>query len=104
MTSQMVLSEFPREALKLVAHIIVANEIADSEPELHALMKRHKVGAIVPFNSHSATSAHWMLLGEHFSDQVYSPLDFRVVESLFDKLAERFTDNLLLLLITPMFQ
>jgi DNA-binding protein Fis len=97
LSSQMALSQFPREALQRVNHIVVANEIADKLPELHALMKQHKVGAIVPFNSHSATSAHWMLLGEHFSDHVYTPLDFRVVETLFDKLAERFTDNLLLL-------
>jgi hypothetical protein len=97
LSSQLALSQFPREALQRVNHIVVANEIADSLPELHALMKHHKVGAIVPFNSHSATSAHWMLLGEYFSDQVYTPLDFRVVEALFDKLAERFIDNLLLL-------
>lgn len=91
------LSEFPRDALGRIDHIVVANEIADCFPELHALMKRHKVGAIVPFNSHSSTAAHWMLLGEHFSDQVYTPLDFKVVETLFDRIGERFLDNLLLL-------
>lgn len=91
------LSKFPREALEKVDHIVVANEIADSKPELHALMKHHNVGAIVPFNSHSAMSAHWMLLGDRFSDHVYSPLDFRMVESLFDKIAEHFIDNLALL-------
>lgn len=91
------LSDFPRDALEKVGHIVVANEIADSMPELHGVMKHHKVGAIVPFNGHSATSGHWMLLGEYFSDQVYTPLDFKVVETLFDKIAERFLDDLLLL-------
>lgn len=94
---QPTLAEFPREALENVKHIVIANEIADAQPQLHALMKRHNVGAIVPFNRHSAMAAHWMLLGEHFSDQVYTPLDFKVVEALFDRIAERFLDDLLLL-------
>lgn len=89
-------SDFPQTALQEINHIIVANEIADSHPKLHGLMKRHKVGAIVPFNSHSSTAAHWMLLGEHFSDHVYTPLDFKVVETLFDRIGERFLENLLL--------
>lgn len=96
-STQLLLSKFPREALEKVDQIVVANEIADRQPQLYSLMKQYKVGAIVPFNSHSATSAHWMLLGERFSDQVYTPLDFRFVEALFDKIAERFLDNLTLL-------
>jgi DNA-binding protein Fis len=93
----LLLSGFPQESLRQIDHIVVANEIEGRLPELHALMKRYKVGAIVPFNSHSATSAHWMLLGEHFSDQVYTPLDFKMVETLFDRIGERFLENLLLL-------
>lgn len=95
--SDLLVSEFPREALRNVNHIVVANEIEDNLPELYRLMKQHKVGAIVPFNAHSSTAGHWMLLGEHFSDQVYTPLDFKMVETLFDRIGERFLDNLLLL-------
>jgi N-terminal 7TM region of histidine kinase/Bacterial regulatory protein, Fis family len=93
----LLVSEFPRAALRNVDHIVVANEIEGSVPGLFGLMRQHKVGAIVPFNLHSATSAHWMLLGEHFSDQVYTPLDFKVVETLFERIAELFLDNMLLL-------
>lgn len=96
-TGDSMLSQFPADALKHVDQIVIAHEIADREPSLHALMKQYKVGAIVPFNSHSALSAHWMLLGEHFSDNVYTPLDFKVVEGLFSRIAERFLDNLTLL-------
>ena len=95
--NDLALSQFPRSALEKVDRIVVANEVADMMPELHNVMKQHKVGAIVPFNAHSATSGHWMLLGEHFSSQVYTPLDFKRVEMLFDKIAERFLDDLLLL-------
>jgi len=97
MRDGLLLSQFPRAALQNVRHIVVANEIADTLPELHALMKQHKVGAIVPFNPHSAVSAHWMLLGERFSDNVYTPLDFKVAESLFDRIAELFLENFALL-------
>lgn len=93
----LLLTEFPQDALRKIDHIVVANEIADVLPDLYDMMKRHKVGAIVPFNSRSSTSAHWMLLGEHFSDQVYTPLDFKVVETLFERIGEHFLDNLLLL-------
>lgn len=95
--SQLLLSQFPLDALQKVDQIVVARELADVQPQLYALMNRYKVGAIVPFNSHSAISAHWMLLGEHFSDNVYTPLDFKVVETLFGRIAERFLDNLTLL-------
>lgn len=96
-TGDVALSQFPPDALKNVDQIVVAHEIVDREPRLYELMKQYKVGAIVPFNSHSAISAHWMLLGERFSDNVYSPLDFKVVESLFNRIAERFLENLTLL-------
>jgi hypothetical protein len=94
---RLVLPQFPREALAEVDQIVIANEIADLRPDLHRLMRRHKVGAIVPFGSHGATAGHWMLLGEHFSDSVYTPLDFKRVEALFNRIAERFLDDLLLL-------
>jgi len=97
MRDGLLLSQFPRAALQSIHHIVVANEIADTLPELHALMKQHKVGAIVPFNPHNALSAHWMLLGERFSDNVYTPLDFKVAESLFDRIAELFLENFALL-------
>jgi hypothetical protein len=90
------LADFPREALLQVDHIVVANEVADSRPELHALLKEYQVGAIVPFASHGSTAGNWMLLGEHFSDNVYTPLDFKVVESLFARIADLFVDGLLL--------
>lgn len=90
-------ARFPVDELKKIDRIVVANEIADAMPDTHALMKRHKVAAIVPFHPHSNTAASWMLLGDAFSEQVYSPLDFKVVETLFARLADHFLDTQLLL-------
>lgn len=90
-------ARFPHEELRKIDHIVVANEIAEANPDMFALMKRHKVAAVVPFHPHSQAAASWMLLGEAFSEHVYTPLDFKVVESLFDRLADHFLDKQLLL-------
>lgn len=87
---------FPADELRKMDHIVVANEIAAAAPMTHALMKQYGVAAIVPFypRSHAAS---WMLLGDSFNEQVYTPLDFRMVERLFAHMAEQFLDKLVLL-------
>jgi DNA-binding NtrC family response regulator len=74
---------------------MVANEIAASNPDLGVLMRRHGVGAIVPFRNHDHMSAAWILLGDAFSKEVYTPRDFRMVENLFKRLAELFMRKLI---------
>ncbi|TAM48181.1 MAG: hypothetical protein EPN55_00395 [Gammaproteobacteria bacterium] len=86
---------FPLEYLHRIDRIVVANEIADSDPATYKLMQSHGVAAIVPFYPHSHSASGWMLLGDKFSEQVYTPLDFKMVEQLFDKMAELFLDKLL---------
>ncbi len=91
------LARLPLDELRKVDRILVANEIAEAMPAMHAAMKREGVAAIVPFYPHSQTAASWMLLGESLHDNVYTSLDFRVVENLFAQLADRFLDSQLLL-------
>ncbi|MFQ5994625.1 MAG: helix-turn-helix domain-containing protein [Acidiferrobacterales bacterium] len=87
--------QIPEQTLHEFSHIVVANEIADTHPEVHAVMRRHHVAAIVPFYPHSRNAMGWLLLGDSFSDQVYTPLDFRLVEELFQRMADLFLDRLL---------
>jgi hypothetical protein len=89
------LAEFPHGALEKIADIVVAHEVADAMPETYSLMKKHGVAAIVPFNAHSDGAANWMLLGDQFSEQVYTPLDFSLVEQLFERIGERMGDSML---------
>lgn len=89
------MAAMPLDPLRGMDHIIVANEIADHLPQVHTLMKQHGVAAVVPFYPHSENAASWLLLGDSFSDQVYSRLDFRMVERLFDRMADLFLDKLL---------
>lgn len=88
-------ARFPRSALASVGQITIAQEIAGRDPSLHRLMRQHRVAAIVPFASREGESTQWLVLGDHFSNNVYSPLDFKVVERLFSAIAERFLDDFL---------
>ena len=89
------MAALPREVLARFDHIVVANEIADRFPDAYQTMQRHGVAAIVPFYPHSKHASGWLLLGDSFSEQVYTRLDFKMVEQLFDKMADLFLDKLL---------
>jgi hypothetical protein len=93
--SAQAMADVPLTLLRGVDQIVVANEIEDTRPEMYRVMKQHGVAAIVPFYPHNQNAASWLLLGDSFSDEVYTPLDFRMVEQLFDKMAELFLDKLL---------
>jgi len=91
------IARFPLKELQRIDQIVVANEIAEAKPDVYALMQRHHVAAIVPFHPHSEAAASWMLLGDRFSEEVYSPHDFKMVEQLFDRMGELFLDKLVLM-------
>ncbi|MDH5631469.1 MAG: hypothetical protein OEZ10_00595 [Gammaproteobacteria bacterium] len=85
----------PRTSLASIDHIMIAREIESVHPSLHQVMKRHGIAAVVPFFPHSEHASGWLLLGDSFSNTVYTPLDFQLVEELFDKMAELFLDKML---------
>lgn len=89
-------SEFPREQLEKIHGIVSADEVAECNPTLHQLMKRYRVGAVVPFNV-PGLPMQWLLLGEHIQNHVYSSQDFKIVEALFDRLSKCFVNNISLL-------
>lgn len=87
----------PRESLERVDRIVVAEEIAERDPALYETMRAHGVGAVVPFNLPRAIGHQWLVLGNQFSERVYTPLDFKQVEALFARIADFFLDDFLLL-------
>lgn len=91
------IEEIPRDTLKQIDCVIVAHEIEEARPDLHRLMRRHHISSIVPLHPHSDMAASWMLLGDRFSEEVYTPVDFQVVEQLFRRISDRFLDKLLLM-------
>lgn len=89
------LASIPKTELKGIDHIVVAYEIAESHPALFESMQRHGIGAIVPFHPRHREASGWLLLGRNFSEEVYTPKDFRLVEQLFARLADLFLERLL---------
>ena len=90
-----LLSSFPRQELRKIDHMLVASEINGLLPDTHALLKKHHVAAVVPFYPHSRIAASWLLLGESFSQSVYTPRDFQALEGLLTKMADLFLDKAL---------
>ncbi|MDA8362529.1 MAG: hypothetical protein M0Z84_01635 [Gammaproteobacteria bacterium] len=93
MSAPSAASGFPESALQPLKHIVVADEVAERHPSLYEAMRQHNVAAIVPFHAASESAAGWLLLGDPFSRQVYTARDFRIVEQLFDRLADSMLDH-----------
>jgi DNA-binding NtrC family response regulator len=89
------MADIPLETLHQFEHIVVADEVADSDPGTYQEMQKFGIAAVVPFYPNSRNASGWLLLGNSFSDLVYSPLDFELVEQLFDRMGELFLDKLL---------
>lgn len=86
------IARFPRDELRGIDRFVVVHQIGNVQPRTHLLMKQYSVAAIVPFHPYSR-AASWMLLGDAFNEQVYTPADFDVVKKLFDRLADRLLDE-----------
>lgn len=82
-------SDIELTVLRAVDTLTVAEEIRETQANLYLAMTRSDIAAIVPMETRAGTVCRWLLLGKRFSEQVYTPLDFRVVERLFERLAER---------------
>jgi DNA-binding protein Fis len=88
------LSGFPREELEKVDRMLVSNEGEDLPGVRHSMGARG-VGVIIPFFPHSSTAASWLLLGDGFNAHIYTPLDFRTLQLLLDRLAILLLDDVL---------
>ena len=78
-----------------LTHIVVREEISGSMPQAYLDMANHHVSAIVPFYPGSRGASGWLLMGESFTEQVYSPMDFTQVEQVFDKMADLFLEGMI---------
>lgn len=89
------MSALPASTLMPLTHITVRDELASRMPEVQQTMQRHQVAAAIPFYPQSRGAAGWLLMGNTFSEKVYSPLDFKWVEKVFDQMADLFLERML---------
>ncbi|HEX9627240.1 MAG TPA: helix-turn-helix domain-containing protein [Acidiferrobacterales bacterium] len=90
-----LMAQIPLDMLETNNRIIIAQEIRNAHPQVHALMERYEVAAIFALYPYSRAGAHWLILGSGFSTQVHTPMDFRVVGLLLERAAGWCLDNTL---------
>jgi DNA-binding NtrC family response regulator len=88
------MNQLSAATLAQLTHILVREEVSTSMPQMHQDMARHHVSAVVPFYPGSRSASGWLLMGESFTEQVYSPMDFKLVEQVFDKMADLFLEGM----------
>lgn len=88
------ITAIPIEKLREITRFIVANEVASTLPDTYSAMQHHGIAAIVPFYPNRQSGSAWILLGEGFTETIYTPLDFEMVWRLFDRLSELFLDKM----------
>lgn len=88
------MAAIPPQALSQLNHIAVREELYSTLPGMYRKMEQHHISAIVPFYPKTRRATGWLLMGESFNEQVYSPQDFKVVEQLFDKMADLFLEGM----------
>jgi N-terminal 7TM region of histidine kinase len=91
------LAEIPLGTLERIDRAVIAGEVARGDTELGALLRQHRVAAVVPFRAHAQIPVAWLLLGEPFSETVYSRLDHQTFTTVCAALSSLFLDRLLLL-------
>ncbi len=89
------MATIPPQALSQLNHIAIREELYSALPGIYGKMKQHHISAIVPFYPKTRRATGWLLMGESFSEQVYSPQDFKLVEQLFDKMADLFLEGMI---------
>ena len=94
------MTDIPRPALRQIERTLVTRELHGKSAGLAVLLQHHHIAAVVPFHPYSRRAGGWLLLGESFGEEVVTPLDFRLVERLFDRLADLFIDRQLALRAT----
>lgn len=89
------MAQMDRNTLSTLTDIVVREEIAAANPALHNTMAQNQIAAVVPFRAGRASASYWMLIGESFNERVYSRLDFKHVERVFDKMADLFLERMI---------
>lgn len=73
-----------------VRETIVARE---AHGPLKQKMAQHRLGAIVPLFSTSEAARRWLVFGETFETQIYTPTDFQMLDVVVKQLAGRLLDQ-----------
>ncbi len=83
-----------RDKLESIDEIVLTKEVKDERPDVYSTLKGANCAAVIPFRPFSGTSAGWLLLGGRKNDPDELPIDFPMVESLFDRMGDLFLEQM----------
>lgn len=74
--------------------ILLTKEVRGDRPEIYASLSAANCAAVLPFRPFKDASAGWLLLGGGKNAPDDLPIDFALVESLFNRMGDLFLDNI----------
>lgn len=80
--------------LEKIDRIVVTKELKRQDPELYSVLSHANCAAVIPFRPFRGASAGWLLLGGARNAPGELPIDFSVVEDLFDRMGDLFLENI----------
>jgi DNA-binding protein Fis len=80
--------------LDKIDRIVLTKELKREDPEIFAALSGANCAAVIPFRPFKGTSAGWLLLGGARNEPEELPIDFAIVEDLFDRMGDLFLENI----------
>lgn len=80
--------------LDRIDDIVLTKELKTQDPEVYATLSNANCAAVIPFRPFKETSAGWLLLGGRRNAPDELPIDFALVESLFERMGDLFLENI----------
>lgn len=93
-TRHLVFDHLKQEVLEKINDITLTKEVKNDQPDVYASLREANCAAVIPFRPFKGTSAGWLLLGGRQSSPDELPIDFAMVESLFDRMGDLFLDHM----------
>lgn len=82
------------EELGGITEIVLTKELRERDPSIYSTLKGANCAAVIPFHPFKDTSAGWLLLGGAKDASEELPIDFSIVESLFDRMGDLFLETI----------
>lgn len=84
----------PVDDLRKIDSIVLTKEMEKQDPEIYSVLSGANCAAVMPFRPFKGASAGWLLLGGARNAPEELPIDFSIVEDLFDKMGDLFLENM----------
>lgn len=93
-SNRIKLDQLGRDQLEGIGGIVLTKEVRHENPDVYSTLSGANCAAVIPFRPFRETSAGWLLLGGRKNAPDELPIDFAMVESLFDSMGDLFLEHI----------